>query len=139
MSSFIVSKETIENILNGIEACGARAKQIVLNDYTYMSDAKYDAQKFGDEMADLNQRAVNTRYNEAEKSVPVKYAVKCVDKTLKNLMKAQVSLQCLKYQSDEFDYEEPTLRTLDKLELFFLHEIVKLMPDYYDIVGECWK
>ena len=139
MSSFIVSKETIENILNGIEACGARAKQIALNDYTYMSDTKYDAQKFGDEMADLNQRAVNTRYKETEKSVPVKYAVKCVDKTLKNLMKAQVSLQCLKYQSDEFDYEEPTLRTLDKLELWGVHESGKVMPGDDDIVGECWE
>lgn len=139
MSSFIVSKETIENILNGVEACGVRAKQIALNDYTYMSDAKYDAQKFGEELADLNQRAVNARYKEDGKSVPVKYAVKCVDKTLKNLMKAQVSLQCLKYQSDEFDYEEPTLRTLDKLEVFFLHEIVRLMPNYDEIVDECWK
>ena len=139
MSSFIVSKETIENILNGIEACGVCAKQIALNDYTYMSDAKYDAQKFGEELADLNQRAVNARYKEDGKSVSVKYDVKCVDKTLKNLMKAQVSLQCLKYQSDEFDYEEPTLRTLDKLEVFFLHEIVGLMPNYDEIVDECWK
>ena len=139
MSSFIVSKETIENILNGIEACGVRAKKIALNDYTYLSEAKYDAQKFGEELADLNQRAVNTRYKEAEKSVPVKYDVKCADKTPKNLMKAQVSLQCLKYQSDEFDYEEPTLRTLDKLEVLFLREIAKLMPGYNEIVDECWK
>ena len=71
MSSFIVSKETIENILNGIEACGARAKRIALNDYTYQSETKYDAQKFGDEMADLNQRAVSTRHKEPDNSVPV--------------------------------------------------------------------
>ena len=68
MSSFIVSKETIENILNGVEACGVRANQIALNDYTYMSDAKYDAQKFGEELADLNQRAVNARYKEDGKA-----------------------------------------------------------------------
>lgn len=139
MSSFIVSKETIENILNGIEACGVRAKQIALNDYTYMSDAKYDAQKFGEELADLNQRAFNIRYKESDKSAPVKYNVKCVDKTQTNLLKAQVSLQCLKYQSDEFGYEEPTLRTLDKLETFFLREIVKLTPNFNEIVSECWK
>lgn len=139
MSSFIVSKETIENILNGIEACGVRAKKIALNDYTYLSEAKYDAQKFGEELADLNQRAVNTRYKEAEKSVPVKYDVKCVDKTLKNLMKAQVSLQCLKYQCDEFDYEEPIFRILDKLEVLFLREIVELMSIYNEISDECWK
>lgn len=139
MSSFIVSKETIENILNGIEACGARAMQVALNDYTYLSEAKYDAQKFGEELADLNQRAVNICYKEDGKTVVVNYNVKCVDKTLKNLMKAQVSLQCLKYQSDVFDYEEPTLRTLDKLEVFFLREIAKLMPGYNEIVDECWK
>lgn len=139
MSSFIVSKETIENILNGIEASGDRAKQVALNDYTYMSDTKYNAQKFGEELADLNQRAVNICYKEDGETVVVNYNVKCVDKTLKNLMKAQVSLQCLKYQCNVFDYEEPTLRTLDKLEVFFLREIVKLMPNYNEIVNECWK
>lgn len=139
MSAFIVAKETIENILNGIEACGYQAKQVVINDYSYGVDGKYDAQKFGEEMADLNLRAVEIRYNGTGSLATIKYKVKFPQKTKTVLMKALVSLQCLKYQSDEFDYEEPTLRTLDRLELHFLREIVKLETNYGKIVEECWK
>ena len=139
MSAFIVAPETIENILNGVEACGFQAKQVVINDYSYGVDGKYDAQKFGEEMADLNLRAVETRYNEKGSLATIKYKVKIPEKTKTVLMKALVSLQCLKYQCDEFDYEEPTQRTLDRLELYFLREIVKLESNYKKIVEKYWN
>lgn len=98
MSAFIVAKETIENILNGIEAFGDEAKRAVLGDYSYGAESKYNAQKFGEEMADLNQRAVNLRYNESTKTEIEQYNVKFSAKDKLNLLKAVASLQCLKYQ-----------------------------------------
>lgn len=139
MSAFIVAKETIENILNGIEAFGNEAKRVVLGDYSYGAETKYDAQKFGEEMADLNQRAVNLRYKENTATESEKYTVKVLAKNKSNLLKALASLQCLKYQCDEFEYEEPTMRVLDRLEVFFLKQVVRLDSDWDKIVSENWR
>lgn len=138
MSAFIVAKETIENILNGVEAFGNEAKRAVLGDYSYGAESKYDVQKFGEEMADLNQRAVNLRYNENTKPEIEKYNVKILAKNKTNLLKVLASLQCLKYQCDEFEYEEPTMRVLDRLEVFFLKQFVRLDYDWDKIVSENW-
>lgn len=139
MSAFIVAKETIENILNGVEAFGNEAKRAVLDDYSYGAETKYDAQKFGEEMADLNRRAVNLRYNENTATESEKYTVKGLIKNKPNLLKALASLQCLKYQCDEFEYEEPTMRVLDRLEVFFLKQVVRMDSDWDKIVSENWR
>ena len=139
MSAFIVAKETIENILNGVEAFGNEAKRAVLGDYSYGAENKYNAQKFGEEMADLNQRAVNLRYKENTATESEKYAVKVLVKNKPNLLKALASLQCLKYQCDEFEYEEPTMRVLDRREVFFLNQVVRLDSDWDKIISENWR
>jgi len=138
MSSFIVAKETIENILSGVEAYGSEAKRVVLGDYTFGSKIEYKAQKFGEEMADLNQRAVNLRYKENAETEREKYTVKVLVKNKPNLLKVLGSLKCLKYQCNEFEYEEPMMRVLDRLELFFLKQVVYLDCDWNKIFFENW-
>lgn len=129
MSAFIVQDSTINKILSYLSVHANKSgfshvQHTVKEKWGYSLEKKHNLQALGQALLQLNRRAVNARYKEAEATEAFTFRLGLTSLDLPSVIKA---VSCLKYQCSEGNIpEEPLYQLLVFLEhqlaMVFVHQ-----------------
>lgn len=128
MSSFLVGKECVDNILSFLDSTNGRAiRQYLHGSFSTSTQNFGDGfDKLGAKMLKLNAEAVGQRYREKANEPTYEFS-----RTNAHIIQALKSLQCLIYQCSEGNIPRRKLyREMEKLEFALAKEIVYRLPEY---------
>jgi len=141
MSAFIMSKENINRVVTWLYEESVRlgltygAVPIVLKEFGFDVSHPIKAARFGQNMYDLNVRAVAERYGKADDMVWYEYSFEFVPS---NPIPIYKSLSCWLYQCQEGRVpQEPLYRCLDEVRDYLARAIVSRLRDY-EQAEEAW-
>lgn len=128
MSSFIVSNECMNNVINGLfwnhEFRGMYRHTLESAGYSKSEDFE----RLADELFTLNRLAVNSRYNE----VGLIQCFKWIDNAQVNKFQVLKSLHCLRYQCSEDRADETkAFDFLNKIIGEWTDFIISSIPEYH--------
>lgn len=119
MSAFVVTNETMQRCVAGIQASGLRS---FLN-----YDPATQPQEIGELLFNLNAEAVNQRYDESDPAPAYKHK----PLPMLTVIQAYKSLACLDYQCSEGDVpNHPVYKALEAAQARLAHRIVSRLPQY---------
>lgn len=130
MSSFIVSNECMNNIINGLFWTHEAKIWIrpILEKEGYINSE--DFQRLGDDLYNLNARGTGQRYNDNGQLYTI-LKFNWIDNGKVNKWQVLKSIQCLSYQCCERDNnKQPLYKMLEKIETAWKNYCINQIKEY---------
>ena len=125
MSSFIVSDQTIHNVVRAINHCGCFPTHGLPADIMTSND------KIGQALYNLNSRAVAGRYNQPVKLQVYRYRGTNMPPSKKGRIALYKSLQCLVYQcAGDTTVDDNLFKALDEMKAHMATHIISDLAEY---------